>query len=114
MHEVSLVAVLVEQVEEMAGRERFERVKGIRLSVGALSGVDPACLEFCFSEVVKNSVLEGSVLELVPVPVEIQCEGCGRESRADDPSCLVCPACGSLEVKILRGRDFLIESIEVV
>jgi hydrogenase nickel incorporation protein HypA/HybF len=114
MHEVSLVAAVVEQVEEAAEREHFSRVLAIRLSVGALSGVDPACLEFCFSEVTRATVLEGARLSLDPVAVEVSCEECGQRSRPEDPACLFCAHCGSTLVKVVRGRDFRIVDLEVL
>ena len=64
MHEVSLVSALVDRVEEVAWQEGFERVLEIRLQVGALSGVEPSCLEFCFPEVTRNTVLMDSKLTI--------------------------------------------------
>jgi hypothetical protein len=60
MHEVSLVSALVDQVEELARVQHFDRVLTIWLSVGALSGAEPSCIDFCFSEVTRSSVLEGA------------------------------------------------------
>ena len=113
MHEVSLVAALLEQVEAVALKEKFKRVLEIRLEVGALSGVDPECLEFCFSEVVQDSVLAGSRLSLESVSVEIDCAVCGARSRPEDLALLLCSSCQSPRVKICRGRDFRIIDLEV-
>jgi hydrogenase nickel incorporation protein HypA/HybF len=64
MHELSLVSALVEQVDELSVRESFERVLEIRLGVGSQSGVEPACVEFCFPEVTRGTRLEGAKLVL--------------------------------------------------
>lgn len=114
MHEVSLVASLVERIEEVARAEGFERVLELRVAVGALSGVEPACVEFCFAEVARGSRLEGARLQLERVEAEILCRGCGQVSRPDDPAVLLCPGCGSGDIRICKGRDFGIVDLEVV
>lgn len=67
MHEVSILTALVEQVEEVSRRESFKRVLEIRVEVGTQSGVDPSCLEFCFAEVTRGTVLEGAKLTIAIV-----------------------------------------------
>jgi len=63
MHEVSLVSALVDQVQEASRAQSFEKVLEIRLAIGDMSSIEPSCVEFCFSEVTRGSVLEG--VELV-------------------------------------------------
>lgn len=66
MHEVSLVAALIDRVEAVAVKECFSRVMEIRLGVGDQSGVDASALEFCFPEVTQGTVLNGAKLTLEP------------------------------------------------
>jgi hydrogenase nickel incorporation protein HypA/HybF len=113
MHEVSLVSALVEQVEEVSRREGFRRVLEIRLSVGELSGVEPSCVEFCFSEVTRGTILEGARLRQESVRVELECQTCGARTSPGDPSALHCGSCHSGVVKVLRGRDFRIVDLDV-
>jgi hydrogenase nickel incorporation protein HypA/HybF len=113
MHEVSLVCALVAQVEELAHVEKFNRVLTLWLSVGALSGAEPSCIEFCFSEVTRSSVLEGATLVLQRVAVELACRGCAEVSCPSDPSALFCGSCLSTDVQIRQGRDFRIVELEV-
>ncbi len=113
MHEVSLVAALVDQIDEIAQKEGFDRVLGIRIAVGALSGVEPSCLEFCYSEVTRNTVLEGSKLILEPVGIELQCKSCGRVSHPKDEA-IFCMDCQSGEVVVKKGREFQILDLEVL
>jgi len=113
MHEVSLLESLIEQVQEIGAREKFTKVLEIRLSVGALSGVDPSCLEFCYSEVISGSILDGARLVLERVGLELRCENCGEVSKPTDSSALFCEMCSSGQVRILRGREFKIVDLEV-
>ncbi|NJL25976.1 MAG: hydrogenase maturation nickel metallochaperone HypA [Calothrix sp. SM1_5_4] len=114
MHEVSLVASLVDRITEVAAREGFSRVIKIRLRVGALSGVEPLALEFCFSEVVKGSVLEGANLEIERVAPELICARCGFVSTPEDAADLYCAHCRSGEIEVRRGREFNVVDLDVV
>ena len=113
MHELSMMSALVEQVEALALKEQFEKVREIRLSVGTLSGVDPSCLEFCFSEASEDSVLNGAKLIIEPVEIELVCRACGETSYPEDPSQLICSKCQSNQIHIRKGREFKIKEIEV-
>jgi hydrogenase nickel insertion protein HypA len=113
MHEISLVSGLVDQVEELAQAEHFDRVLTIWLSVGALSGVEPSCVEFCFAEVTRTSVLEGARLMLERVEVELECRRCAELSNPSDPLALFCAKCRSPDVEVRKGHDFRIAELEV-
>ena len=114
MHEVSLVAALVDQIEDVAQREGFERVLEIRMGVGALSGVDPSCLEFCFPEVTRDSVLEGAKLILEFVEIELYCKKCGQISCPEDPGAIFCMHCQVGDVVVNKGREFRVLDLEVI
>jgi hydrogenase nickel incorporation protein HypA/HybF len=113
MHELSMMCALVEQVEDLAVKESFDRVYEIRVSVGALSGVEPSSLEFCFTEATQGSVLSGARLILQSVGVELSCLSCGELSNPSDPAALICTNCQSPNVKIYKGREFKVEEMEV-
>lgn len=114
VHEVSLVSAIVDQVSEAARKQSFKRVKKICLAIGAASGVDPDSIEFCFNEVARGSVLEGSRLEITKNPLQIICNSCGAKSESEELIALQCPKCDSLDVKVLSGKEFLILDLEVI
>ena len=113
MHELSLMSALVEQINELSIKESFRRVSEIRLGVGRLSGIDPACIEFCFRDATRGSLLDGARLSLEIIPVELICKTCHETSMPEDESQLVCSWCGSNHISILRGREFKIIDLEV-
>ncbi len=113
MHEVGLVSALIEQVEVLAMKHRFRQVETVRLGVGLLSGVNSESLEFCFPEVTRQTILQGSQLILEILPIEAFCNHCRAISNLPDPSQLLCPVCRSNDLVIRKGKDFLILDIEV-
>ena len=110
------MSALIEQVEDLASKEKFDQVYEIRVAVGAMSGVDPSCLEFCFSEASRGSVLNGAKLVLEPIGVELLCHGCSHlsyPSYPSEPISLTCSNCQSGDVRVSKGREFKIAEMEV-
>jgi hydrogenase nickel incorporation protein HypA/HybF len=112
MHELSLCQSLLSQVEEIARRERAERVDLIRLRVGPLSGVVPELLESAFGIARAGTVAAGAELLIETLPVRIRCTRCGAESEAP-PNRLLCGACGDFRTQLLSGDEMLLASLEL-
>jgi len=112
MHELSLADALVRQVEELLKREGACRALSVTVSIGRLSGVDREAFEFAFPMVAADTPLASTRLVVKEEAARLHCNGCGQESGAQLPL-LVCEHCGSTDVEIVSGRDFLLESVEI-
>ena len=110
MHELATTRNLISLCEERAESDHFERVKEIRLKVGEMSGIVPQCLEEFFPFASKDTLCEGAKLVLESVPAAFSCLDCGTvtEGRRYD-----CPRCGGSALRLVRGREFFVESITV-
>jgi hydrogenase nickel incorporation protein HypA/HybF len=108
VHELALIESVVDAVTARVGERRVARV---RLRVGALAGVVPAAMQFCFDVATESTPLEGAVLEIESIPARVRCVECEAESAIEDglPLCL----CGSANVQILAGQELLIQDVEV-
>ena len=106
MHEMSLVADVVDLVER---RTTGRQVTEVRLRVGALTGVLPDAMQFCFEMATAGTRLEGAILVLETVPGRIACRTCGAESPCDD-HVLLC-GCGSADVSVVAGDDLVVTSV---
>jgi hydrogenase nickel incorporation protein HypA/HybF len=93
--------------EHAAGR----RVHSVRLRVGALCGVVPDSMEFCFGLATEGTVADGARLDLDVQQGSARCRSCGAEFVLPD-LILLCP-CGSADVEVLAGRELRILSMEV-
>jgi len=113
MHEVSLVVSLIDQIEDLSKKENFTKVQSLRLSIGAFSGVNAEAIEFCFSEVVKGSLLEGAELTIEKIPLKIHCQKCLKNSILEEIWDLSCPHCLASDVVILTGKEFRIVDCSV-
>ena len=114
MHELALMTSVVDRVCEIARAEGAERITDIHIKCGALSGVIPEALEFCFDVCVAETIARDAALHIHPVPAAWRCPQCRQTTdRLSDNAIPLCPACGSPELQITSGREFEIESIEI-
>ncbi|MCW2651721.1 MAG: hydrogenase nickel incorporation protein HypA/HybF [Mycobacterium sp.] len=93
--------------EHAAGR----RVQSVRVQVGALCGVVPDSMQFCFELATEGTVADGAHLDLDVQPGSARCRSCGADFVLPD-LILLCP-CGSADVEVLAGRELRILSMEV-
>ena len=112
MHEMSIVASLVEVLEEKARQAGATRVTAVKLRVGEMSGVVPELLTSAFEVYRKGTIAAGAVLEIEVVPVRPRCRSCGGTSWREEGGFL-CAACGSRDLEVVEGRDLVLERLEV-
>jgi hydrogenase nickel incorporation protein HypA/HybF len=112
MHELSIIAGLMETVEALAREHRARAVTGIRIRVGALSGVVAELLESAFDMYKKGTIAENVVLDVEKVPFKLRCKSCGAESVRDDFQ-HVCAACGAADLELLEGTELILERVEL-
>jgi len=108
MHELAITQSVVDMVtERTAGRQ----VNLVRLDVGALSGVVPDAMQFCYELITGGTSLEGSKLVIEQTPGAAHCRSCGQDFALDS-LILLCP-CGSADVELIAGRELRVLSVEM-
>ena len=112
MHELAITQSILDISKKAADEHGAKRVKSVRIMLGEYSGVVPQCIQDYFDVVSKDTVVEGAFLDIRRLPVVIRCHSCQKESRIDRLH-VACPACGSTDLKLIQGREFYIESLEV-
>ncbi len=110
MHELAIMQGVVKVCEREAAKAGFKRVESITLSVGAVSGIVPECLEEFFPAAARGTVAEGARLVTRSIPAEISCPDCGYTGGIKGTEC---PRCGGWAYRLTKGREFFIESLEV-
>jgi hydrogenase nickel incorporation protein HypA/HybF len=112
VHELSLVASVIEVLEENAREHGAARVTRVVLRVGVMAGVVPELLESAFDTYKKGTLAGSARLEIVRVPVKLRCPGCGGEAVREDAD-FSCAACGSRRVEIVEGRELVVQTIDL-
>lgn len=112
MHELAITQNIIEISSEEAEKHNAQKVKEIRIRVGELSGLIPDCIQYYFDIASKGTRVEGAKLIIDKVSIAIRCNECGFEEELAAKS-YTCSNCGSYNIKITRGKEFLIDSLEV-
>jgi len=109
MHELALGQAILETAERRAGG-RDVRVVAVR--IGHLRQVVPDALQFAWELLTDGSPFEGCRLDIEHVPAVVECRECAQRSTLDLPV-LVCAGCGSFDVELRSGEEFLIATLDV-
>lgn len=113
MHELTLLENVREILEDHAVKQQFSKVAKVTLEIGKLSCVEPDALRFGFDVVMKGSLAEKAELIISELEGLGLCQHCGRQSVMETLYD-ACPACGSLDVKIMQGLDMKIKDLAVI
>jgi len=112
MHEVSLAEGVLQLIEEYQRNEGFSSVQLVRLEIGRMADVEIDAMRFCFDAVVRDSVADGAVLEIVEVAGQGWCEACQKtvpmNVRFD-----ACPECGHFPLQVSGGTKMRVSELEV-
>lgn len=108
MHEVGLVDGIVEAVQRRAGDRPVAR---FRVRIGTLHRASQGPMDQALELVAAGTALEGSVMELIQVPVTTTCGACGKVAESHDLPPF-CEGCSSSEITHAGGDELTLESIE--
>lgn len=113
MHEIGIVNGILKTVIDTAREAGASRVVSVKLRIGDMCEVVPESLDFAWEVFREDDPLTGeSELEVEDVHPRSRCLACGDEFDHDRFH-LRCPACGSLQTRLLQGRELDIVSMEV-
>ena len=112
MHELAITEGIISAAVPEAQKHGASRILEIRLKIGELSGVLPAYIQECFDVVSEGTIAQGARLVIERIPVTVRCAGCGFEGPIDRKK-IRCPQCDGVELKIISGREYYVDSLEV-
>ncbi len=110
MHELSLCR----SIADIAARHADGRtVSVISIRIGRLRQIVPDTLVYCWDLVSAGTALAGARLDVESVPARLRCRACDQVSDVGDLPVFACAGCGSADVEIVSGEEFLITSLEL-
>lgn len=113
MHELSVAYQLVEIAQSAARDAGATRVDAVHLRLGVFSGVVKDALLFSYDVATRDTLLQGSRLEIEEVPLVVYCPQCAREVTLESVQLFQCPLCGTPTADIRQGREIDLISLEV-
>jgi hydrogenase nickel incorporation protein HypA/HybF len=112
MHELSLAQSLIQASIDEAARHGASRVVSVDLVIGALAGVEPEALSFCFPVAAAGTVCDGAELRIEIEPATGRCASCTSTSEVRDLMSS-CPQCGAWPLGLTGGREMRLRALEV-
>ncbi len=112
MHEMAISESIVGILEAEARRQKYARVRKVRLEIGALAGIEPEALRFTFEVVTKGTLAQDALLEIIAMEAQAWCLACERTV----PICRrfdACPECGGYQLQVTAGEEMRIKDLEV-
>ena len=111
MHEMSYAIRLVNMALSTAKDNNLDNVDSVSVEIGQMTGVLPHLLIEAYTSASKDTILEGSSLDITTANVTALCNDCNITYEPNASNNYCCPKCRSLNSKIIRGRDVSLISI---
>lgn len=112
MHELSICASMLDQLEAIAREHGGGSFRRIEVSIGPLSGVEGYLLRQAFEVARVGTLAERAELVLRHSDVRVRCEACDAESTVP-PNRLLCGSCGEWRTRVVAGDEMLLQRVEL-
>ncbi|NJN44506.1 MAG: hydrogenase maturation nickel metallochaperone HypA [Anaerolineae bacterium] len=112
MHELHTTQTILETAIQHAEDAQATHVTDLHLINGVLSSYKDESIRLYWEMVSRGTLCDGAELHFHHVPALCICQACGESfspQLCDEP----CPACSSLSVNLVQGKEFRLDSIEI-
>jgi hydrogenase nickel incorporation protein HypA/HybF len=121
MHEFSVMTQIVDSILEEAKKRDATKVEQVDLEIGEFTMLGEEQMRFAYEVLSKDTILQGSKLNVSRRRGKVSCESCGYEGDVkvseDSPHRIVpileCPRCRA-PARIVEGRECFIRNIRMV
>lgn len=112
MHEMTIVAGILQIVEDQARASGAKVINSIELEIGRLAGLEIDSLNFCFETARQGTMAARAELVIRDIPGLGHCPQCGKDVPVEF-HLAVCGECGQALVEVFQGRELRVKSINV-
>jgi hydrogenase nickel incorporation protein HypA/HybF len=114
MHELGIVFYVIDQVEDLAKKNKAKKVLGLTLEVGEVSSIIPSYFKECYEWAIKKTTyMQECKLNLVVIAGVSYCNKC-KKTYSTTKTGRTCPYCGSEDTYLVTGNDVSIRDIKIV
>jgi hydrogenase nickel incorporation protein HypA/HybF len=116
MHELQVTERILDIVLKHAAGQDVSRIVTIRLRIGELTDLEDEWIQRYFDYLSRGTIAEKAKLAIQRAPIVLECESCSRrfEVGRGELGAAACPECEESECRLVSGREYLIENIEVM
>lgn len=112
MHEMPVTQSVLEIALRHAESAGAQHITDIYLVIGQLSSFVDDAIQFYWDIISAGTIAQGATLHFERIPAEARCNNCGQQYRLEGMD-FTCPQCGGVDVQIVAGQEFYVDSINV-
>ena len=112
MHELAVTESLLNISLKHADQAGATQINDIYIVIGQLASIIDDSVEFYWDIISKGTIAENAKLHFKRIPTEFLCMDCNQIYNPINNEFL-CPTCNSAHIKIIKGREFYVESIDI-
>ena len=112
MHELPVTESILKITLRHAETHKARKVTDIYLVIGDWSSIVDDSIQFHWDILSENTIAHKATLHFERIPVELFCIDCTHVYAPTDKE-LVCSKCESTKVRLTKGDEFNIDSIEI-
>jgi len=112
MHELAVTQSILDISLRHAQKVDAKRIVTINLVVGKYSSIVDDSVQFYWDMIAEGTIAQGAALHFERVPAEMTCQECGHVFEPTDET-FACPKCLSPKVRLSKGDELRVESIDV-
>lgn len=113
MHELAITENILKITCEHASGAKAKQVTDIYIVIGELSSIIDDSVQFYWDIISKGSVCESAALHFKRLPAVMECDNCHKQFNLNG-DLTPCPYCNSIQIHMITGAEFYVESIDVV
>ena len=116
MHELPVIQSLFDICLKHARSNKARRILSVTLKIGEASDLQEEWIQRYYEFLCKDTIAEGSKLVIERVPLFVRCKNCEEEFHVDlrREKNVQCPKCGGTSFGYVSGREYSVESMEIV
>lgn len=112
MHELAVTESLLKTATEYALKNEAKKVSSLNLLIGELSGIVDDSVQFYWDIISADTICSQAVLNIERRSAKFKCQTCQNEYEMEG-ELSPCPLCGSVNIRVISGDEFLLQSIEI-
>jgi hydrogenase nickel incorporation protein HypA/HybF len=112
MHELSITENILQIANQHAQQANATSVVQINLVVGQLTSIVDDSVQFYWDIISQGTLCQGAKLNFERIPATLLCLDC-QNTYTLSSEITPCPTCGSSRIKVVKGEEFWVDSIEV-
>ena len=114
MHELGITQQIANIAIKHGEKNQAEKITDLYLVIGELSSVIDDSVQFYWDMITEDTICEGSKLHFNRIPALFRCKDCNHEYHLVNGELSPCPQCQSSQMDILQGKEFHLDSINII